>query len=179
MDDLNKANETLSKLKNVRIIYLPPATIAASHAFGKEAEEMASKQLESFITETGLAKIKPDLRWYGFDAPFNDDLEKHGHEFWVTIPDDMDVPAPLIKKHFEGGLYAAHTIAFGAFEEWGDLHEWAMNNPKYEGNGGSKAEECMWGCMEEHLNYINHIGLPSSDYEMQLDLLFPIKERNK
>lgn len=31
MDELNKANETLSTLKNVRIIYLPPCTVAASH----------------------------------------------------------------------------------------------------------------------------------------------------
>lgn len=37
MDDLNKANETLSKLedKDVRIVYLPPMTVAAAHFSGK------------------------------------------------------------------------------------------------------------------------------------------------
>ena len=35
MGDLNKANETLSTLKNVRIIHLPPCTVAASHYFGE------------------------------------------------------------------------------------------------------------------------------------------------
>jgi len=37
---------------------------------------------------------------------------------WVTIPEEMDVPEPIVKKRFEGGLYAAHMIPFGAFEEW-------------------------------------------------------------
>ena len=65
MDDLSKASETLSTLKNVRIIYLPPCTVAVSHYFGENPEANAGKPLEEFIRKTGLQKIKPDLRQYG------------------------------------------------------------------------------------------------------------------
>jgi len=30
----------------------------------------------------------------------------------VTIPDDMEGPEFLVKKHFPGGLYAAYAINF-------------------------------------------------------------------
>jgi len=120
------------------------------------------------------------VRHYGFNAPNPDKTSYHGYEMWVTIPNDMEVPEPIIKKHFEGGLYAAHMIPFGAFEEWGWLSEWVKNNSKYEGRNDEKGPECMWGCLEEHLNYINHIQLPNTEPEgMQIDLLHPIIEYNE
>ena len=44
MDDLNKANETLTILKNVRILYLPPCTVATSHFFGENPEDCIFSQ---------------------------------------------------------------------------------------------------------------------------------------
>jgi DNA-binding transcriptional MerR regulator len=69
MDDLKKANEKLSVIKNARIIYLPPCTVAASHYFGENPEENAGKQLAEFIRSSRLLDIKPDLRQYGFNNP--------------------------------------------------------------------------------------------------------------
>ncbi len=183
MEDLNKANEQLSKLtdKDVRIVYLPPATVASYRYVGDDPEIHCHQVMDKFVLESGLIRKKPDTRHFGFNAPNPvDETGYHGYEVWVTIPDDMEVPAPIIKKHFEGGQYAAHMIPFGNFEEWGWLDEWVQTNPNYEGNNHTKGHECMWGLLEEHLNYVNHVTLPDTEPEgMQLDLLYPVKNRLK
>jgi DNA-binding transcriptional MerR regulator len=182
MEDLNKANEKLTKLadRDVRIVYLPPATVAAYQYIGDEPEMHCNQVIDKFVLESDLVNVKPDLRHYGFNAPNPNETDYHGYEMWVTIPNNMEVPEPIIKKIFEGGLYAAHMIPFGAFEEWGWLSEWVENNSKYEGGRGEKGPECMWGCLEEHLNYINHIHLPNTEPDgMQIDLLHPIIEYTK
>jgi DNA-binding transcriptional MerR regulator len=182
MDKLQKAEEKLSKLSDVRIVYLPPAAVAAAHYIGDEPEEHAGRMLEEFVTQTGLVKLKPDVRQYGFNHPNPvDETNFHGYEFWVTIPEDMEVPPPLEKKRFPGGMYAAHMIPFGNFNEWDWLFEWAMKNGKYEFAGEYTDHDHMFGCLEEHLNLVGHLtGIDTiTNGEMQLDLLIPIKERSK
>lgn len=127
MEKLNKANISLSQPTDIRVIYLPPAAIAAAHYVGDEPENHVNTLLDGFVRENKLHKIKPDLRRYGFNHPNPvDETGYHGYEAWVTIPEDMEVPAPLIKKHFAGGLYAAHMIAFGNFNEWEQLFIWQI-----------------------------------------------------
>ena len=178
MEDLNKATESLSTLKNVRVVHIPPFTVAASHYIGESPEDNAGEQLEKFLKDSNLYKIKPDARVFGFNHPNPvEGNSQYGYEVWVTIPEDMDVPAPLEKKHFNGGLYAAHTIVFPNFHEWEWLLNWVtINNPKYESNSIEDGGECMGGLLEEHINYVYHSNLnwPESD-EHQLDLLFPVK----
>ncbi|HIS69730.1 MAG TPA: effector binding domain-containing protein [Candidatus Gallacutalibacter stercoravium] len=180
MSELNQASKKLDKLtdRDVRIVYLPPATVAAYQYVGEDPEMHCHQVMDKFVVDTGLYKTKPDIRHYGFNAPNPvDESGYHGYEVWVTIPDDMEVPSPIVKKRFEGGLYAAHMIPFGAFEEWGLLCEWVQNSSKYQSNSGNKGSECMWGLLEEHLNYINHVCLENTEPEdLQLDLLHPIKE---
>lgn len=183
MEELNKADEKLNKLtdRDVRIVYLPPATIASSHYIGDEPEYHAAAIMAKFVLDSKLHEIKPDLRQYGFNHPNPGMREdgKHGYEFWLTIPDDMVVPEPLTKKKFAGGLYAAHMIPMGAFEEWGLLDNWLHNNDKYEYRGNGD-ELNMFDFLEEHLNYLNNvIKAVDGCYEIfQLDLLVPIKEKN-
>lgn len=176
MDDLNKANETLSTLKNVRIIHLPPCTVVASHYFGENPEDNAGKQLDEFIRRTELHKIKPDLRMLGFNNPSPKGNETYGYEFWVTIPDDFDVPSPLQKKYFKGGLYAAHCIKMGDFHEWQLLGQWVMNSNEYEYD--AREPFGMNGSLEEHLNaYSYFAGNEKAAQFIQLDLLIPIKAK--
>lgn len=167
--------------RDVRIVYLPPSSVAAYQYVGDEPEMHVNQVVDRFVRESRLAEIKPDVRHFGFNAPNPvDETGFHGYEMWVTIPSDMDVPAPLVKKQFEGGLYAAHMIPFGAFDEWGWLWDWVKNSRKYQGNSGGKGAECMWGLLEEHLNYVNHAGLENSEPDdLQLDLLHPIKLRGE
>ena len=186
MNDLNKASEQLGKLTDrcVRIVYLPPSDIAAYQYAGDEPEGHVGQVVDKFVRESGLAKVKPDLRHYGFNSPDpaeNDPTGYHGYEIWVTIPEGFDVPEPLVKKRFEGGLYGAHMIMMGAFDEWQKVFEWVGSSEKYEYRGDtSKGYENMNGLLEEYLNYYNRVSsiykkLPDAD--TQLDLLVPIKEK--
>lgn len=178
MDTLDKANETLGQAQRIRILRLPPCTVAASHYIGENPETMAGKPLEAFAREAQLYKRKPDARMFGFNHPNpSADAPHYGYEIWVTIPPDMDVPAPLVKKQFEGGLYAAHTIVMGDFHEWELLVKWVtQGNTKYESAALDDMGEVMSGLLEEHLNWAYNVemGWPGGD-ENQLDLLFPVK----
>ena len=181
MDGLNKANEALNKDLNVRIIMLPPFTVASNHVIGHDPEETVDKPIDKFIRDTRLYEIKPDSRYFGFNHPNPGILEEgiHGYEVWVTIPDNMEVPEPLVKKKFEGGLYAALTINFPEFQYWGELEKWVKNSPDYDLNYSEQGLEIMGGCLEEHLNWVysSHMRWPKNGIDGQLDLLMPIKKR--
>ena len=182
MDDLNKANESLSKLRDsdVRIIYLPPMAVAAAYASGQfewGVGPEATGKIEQFVWETGLLKIKPDARGMGFDCSREDLKVRVGamptaYEAWVSIPDDMEVKAPLIKKTFGGGLYAAHVLRDWNFQrDWGLLKAWAAANDKYD-------EDARRPCFEEVLNYYNLMQGGAKMEDTQIDLLLPIKEKD-
>ena len=177
MNDLNQADKALGKLTDVRIIYLPPAAVAASHFIGDEPEAVAGGRIMEFARARNIAAIKPDVRMYGFNHPNPvDETNAHGYEFWLTIPDDMDVPPPLIKKRFEGGLYAAHMIRMGDFQEWQWLDDWVKASEEYEYRG-SGSQENMCDMLEEHLNLYTHLVEGEDDGFMQLDLLIPVRKK--
>ena len=185
MDNLSKASEKINKItdKDVRILYLPPTAVAAAHYVGENPEEGAGRMMDAFIKDSNLEKVYPAARQYGFNHP-NPGIREdglYGYEFWVTIPDEMDIPAPLEKKYFQGGLYAAHMI----FPEdlagtgWHRLITWAYGSKQWEpitdasGNlAGS--QENMNDLLEEHLNYF---GWGTNKDFHQFDLLLPIKKR--
>ncbi len=177
MENLQKAEENM-KLTDVRIVHLPAATVAAARYFGPDPEDHAGLMIADFTREHKLWKTG-DVRLYGFNSP-NPPPEggEYGYEFWVTIPDDMDVPEPLEKKRLEGGTYAAHAIKMGDFHEWQWLFKWANESEEYE-IAGSGTPEDMYGCLEEHLNFYGHIqetteGEPEIP---QLDLLIPVRKK--
>lgn len=181
MNELEKASETLEKNLNVRIVRLPPFTVASNHVIGRDPEETVGDPIDKWIRDSRLYEIKPDSRYFGFNHPNPGILEngEHGYEVWVTIPDDMDVPAPLVKKKFAGGLYAAFTIRFPEFQYWEDLARWAYNSAEYAPDYSEQGDEIMGGCLEEHLNWVYsaHMGWPENGIDGQLDLLLPIKKR--
>ncbi len=179
MDDLKQAEKSLSRLTDVRIIRLPPSAVASAHYIGDEPEAYVTEITDRFVREYDLCRIKPDLRHYGFNHPNpKDESGFHGYEMWVTIPEDLEVPPPLTKRRFEGGLYAAHMIQMGNFHEWEWLFDWVANNEKYVFTGDLKDQEHMCGLIEEQLNYVSHVMQGNrAPEDMQLDLLMPIKER--
>jgi len=185
MVDLDKANEQLNKLTddNIRIICLPPMTVAASHFVGNDPESGAIKRIKDFIRDTELFKIKPDIRYFGFDNnSVQGDKTVSGYEFWVTVPEGMEIPEPLVKKVFNGGLYACYTSNPGVYDDWVLLNEWAKNSEDFEheprephGMGG-----IMGGRLEEHVRqFYNGLKNPKSARWSHADIFLPIKEIDK
>lgn len=187
MEELNQASQKLTQLTDVRIIYLPPMIVAAASATGQDCEGKALSIINRFVMEKDLLKVKPDLRHFGFDCSQGKTGVGEGslkYQVWVSIPDDMDVPEPLVKRSFTGGLYAAHMIKMGDFDHWLLLRDWVMSSDKYTHDWHtircSPYEDDMDRCFEEQLNYWGNLQNADFKHEMmQLDLLFPIKEKKE
>lgn len=180
MSEINHAEQEQWRNLNVRILLLPPMTVAVFHYVGPDPEDHVGDMASRFVQESRLYDVKPDSRMFGFNHPNpSPDKPHYGYEVWLTIPDDMDVPAPGVKKHFPGGLYAAHAIDFGNFHEWGWLAQWVENSPDWAGRGSPEGPENMFGGLEEHLNwvYAAHQGWPENGVPSKIDLLHPIKKR--
>ena len=180
MSEINHAEQEQWRKLNVRILLLPPMTVAAFHYVGPDPEDHAGDMASRFVQESPLYELKPDSRMFGFNHPNpSPDRPHYGYEVWLTIPEDFDVHAPGVKKRFPGGLYAAHAIDFGSFHEWGWLAQWVENNPDWEGNGSPEGPENMFGGLEEHLNwvYAAHQGWPEDGIPGKIDLLHPIRKR--
>lgn len=185
MEQLNQASEKLSRFedKDVRIVYLPPMTVAAAYASGEDCEGKAAGMIRQFVKESGLLRIKPDARSFGFDCS-NGAAEigepSHVYEVWVSVPDDMTIPAPLVKRVFSGGLYAAHVLRAWDFGDWRLLGEWVNASGKYDNDWNSprwtSPETVSGQGFEETLNFYNYVQNGEMK-DLQLDLLFPIKEK--
>ncbi len=65
---MNHPADILPK-KELRILYLPPFTVAASQYIGENPEEGAFAPLDKFIKKTQLYRINPGLRIFGFNNP--------------------------------------------------------------------------------------------------------------
>ncbi|MCL2520891.1 MAG: effector binding domain-containing protein [Spirochaetaceae bacterium] len=175
MEKLNEADKKLSKLTDVRVIYLPPLIVAAVSAAGDNCEDKAIELLDNFVKKNNLHQIKPDIRYFGFDCSQGATAvgeNSHKYQMWVTIPSHIDVPPPYVKRSFNGGLYAAHAIKMGDFDHWTLLNKWIEASAHYESDWQaircSPCEDDMDHCLEEHF---------SGQGDMQLDLLFPIKKK--
>lgn len=179
MQEELEAAEQKKNLSDVRIVHLPAATVAAAHCIGDDPEDRAGQMIADFVRKNRLWEKFPGLRLYGFNHPNpKDETGFHGYEFWVTIPDDFEVTPPLEKKEFAGGTYCAHMIQMGNFHEWAWLENWVQENGEYVYCGSGDPED-MFGSLEEHLNYHDHIQqTPSGEpTTTQLDLLIPVKKR--
>lgn len=178
---MSVTKEMIEKDSCVRILVLPPCTVAAYQYIGEEPESHL-QAMDDFIRNSGLYERKPDARYFGFNHPDPEEGSKvYGYEVWVTIPEDMEVPEPLVKKQFPGGLYAAYAISFPDFFEWQFLFLWAERNELYEPAMTPPEEKNMGGALEEHLNwvYATHMNLTGRGVDGKLDLLLPIRRREK
>lgn len=185
MEDFNGAAKTHIKNSDIRIVQLPPFTVASYHYVGEDPEEHAGDVMSEFVQKSRLYEIKPDSRMFGFNRPNPGVMENglHGYEDWVVIPDDMEVPEPLVKKHFEGGQFAVMAIPFPEFERWGDFINWAENNDMYEPDYSDEELTGEKGLFEEHYNWVwaahnkweveDNAGLGISG----IDLYIPVKRK--
>ena len=170
--------KNMLKDAEVRIVCLPSVAVAAVHitgqnADGAHAEAVSAAILSDFIERTNLGLVYPAARSFGFNNPdaVPDDDPNHGYERWITIPANMEVVAPFIKKRLGGGLYASYRIQYGDWEDkWIALHDWVRESEQYDFRWNTINGVCGW--LEEHLDYGNwHV----QDGVRQIDLMIPIK----
>ena len=177
IDDLNDAYRNLKKAQDVRIVNLLPSTVASMHCISDTPENDAEAWICKFIDSVNLYKIKPDAKLLGFNNPCLNEEGVHGYEMWITIPDDMDVPSPLKKKFFPGGLYGAYTSNPINFDDWSFINNWAEDNDDYEYD--SREPFAMGGNMEDHYNFHNQYNLSQKRAKIaHIDFLIPIKEKD-
>lgn len=183
MGDLHEAEEKLFQLtdKDVRIIYVPSMTVASIYVQGQDehgnhAEVVTDRLMKEFIEKSNLKEVYPEARYFGFNRPDGvpDEDPQHGYENWVSIPEDMEVPAPFVKKSLKGGTYAAHVIAEGAWDEgWMPLHTWVNESPNYDFRWETVEGVCGW--LEESLNRWD--WCQDGSRVNQIDLLMPVQPR--
>lgn len=201
-EDLQVADEKLNKLtdRDVRIVYIPPMTVAACQSDKDEDNEgYCAEQISKFLFDNDLFSVKQDMRSFGFNVFIENKMPETGKaspcwEMWVSIPDDIELPEPLFKRRFHGGLYAAHMIKIGGWDDWGKLVEWGKTNELYDFDWDTRCEPNraylgkrydpvkahMEPTLEEYLNYYNNTQNSNfNSSNMQLDLLLPIKPKGE
>ena len=158
------------KLDNVRIVKIPAMTVASYRAVSSSPENDCSKVFNKFVLENNLHK-RDGFRCFGFNnSSPSEGNPVYGYEVWVTIPDEFIVPQPLVKKQFNGGLYASISTYMNEIgERWQLLYDWCKTSDKYDVDFSFQwLEEC---CMD----FESFISEQVKDNEKQLDLLEPIK----
>ena len=183
MDALNAAMDVLNKPRDVRIVHLPPMTVASVFCTGENPEEQAWQILCDFLRESNLPQIKPDLRCFMLDHS-NAIGKNFGREIFVSIPDDLTLPAPFVKKIFHGGLYAAQFLGKDVPEPFLGMQDWINESDKYQFDWNfarftppiKDITDTFGGIqpvLEEVLNIYN---FQNPQYERQVDALYPIKD---
>lgn len=104
------------------------------------ADSLTVSRINQSVKTSGLLKIKPDARSFGFDCPqvcAENGASSRAYELWVSIPDDMEVAAPFVRRSFHGGLYAAHVLRAWDFGDWRLLRDWVNASGQYESDWGA------------------------------------------
>lgn len=157
MKELHKVSKYITKLDTVRIINLPPMTVASYTYIGDNWEEKAEEKIMAFVQKNKILMQNPTIRHFGFNKPIFQPGKTPGYEIWVTIPNDFEVPFPLVKKQFHGGMYAAHAIKFGQFDHWDLLAQWLEDSEycmDFEDIRSTPKDTNMDRSMEEHLKLL-------------------------
>ncbi len=173
LKDINVASNQLNKLKEkfVRVVSIPSYTVAKASCKIDYRDlndpwkvyTDAKTMINNFIKDTELIKVKPDFRYF-----LSGNAEITSCEIMITIPEALEVPAPLIKHRYYGGLFAAYINTPDNFDDWKILEAWVKNNNDY-----------IWdprtARLEEYINPDNIYNLKKENSEYY-DFLLPIKE---
>jgi len=160
------------RLNNVRIVRLPAMAVASHCAVSATPEADCAKTFDPFVLGNNLRE-RSGFRSFGFNNPDpSEDSPEYGYETWVTIPEDFNVPAPFVKKQFDGGLFASISANLNEIgERWAALYEWCASSDKYDFDPAAQWLE------ELSMDYEDFISDDTPTGDKQLDLLMPIKQK--
>ena len=184
MSDVFKASDVLNRLENVRVIYVPPMTVASVFCDSDDSENKAWQLMIDFIEKSDLITTKPDLRVFKI-AHQNATGDNFGDEVWVSIPANFEIPTHFTRKQFLGGQYAVHVLDNNGFEVALGLQDWINESDKFQydfdGNLARVepplAELESFGGMHLDLSEVlNFNNFKNASFEMQIDYMTPIKD---
>lgn len=184
LSNLLKSADVLNKLDNVRVVYMPPMTVASVYCQGENSEEKAWQAITDFIKENNLIESKPDLRVFKI-AHQNATGEYYGDEVWVSIPEAFTVPSTFTKKRFNGGQYAAHALDNNGFEVALGLQDWINESNRYQYDNDDNLSRCDPPINETHslggmhldlLEVLNFNNFQKPNFEIQIDFMTPVKD---
>jgi len=180
INDLNQAAEVLAKLDNVRVVFVPPMTVASYRHIGERPKENAAKIVDEFVRSSGIYQIKPDIRQLGFNHQTGDEYD--GFEMCVSVPDDMEISAPFVKKRLHGGMYV--TALDINWYDYKRVYAWITDSEQYQYDGDfTRIDPPLQDIVSfaglefnfiEHLNYYYNVQNPNI-CDVQWEMLFPIK----
>lgn len=158
-----------NKAERIRFVRIPKMTVASYRAVSESPENDCSKVMNAFVCDNNLHK-RSGFRHFGFNNPNPaPDRKDYGYEIWVTVPEDMEIPEPLVKKQVTGGLYASISTTMGEIgERWMQLYNRVQADAQYEMD-----TERQW--LEECVDFEAFLA----DTNVQLDLLAPIREKKQ
>lgn len=107
------------------------------------------KVIGKWAKEQGLLN-NPDTFVFGFDNPSPDGKNPvYGYEYWVRIPDGLQVPEPFTRKRFKGGHWAClETDVLHVGADWKRLVRWIEANGR-EWDGCDCLERSYLGTTEK------------------------------
>ncbi|MFX1561336.1 MAG: effector binding domain-containing protein [Promethearchaeota archaeon] len=169
-----RSDETMVKELQVEIVQLEPMTVASVQAISKTPEDDAWKKMVAFAEPRGLLKDLKKNPIFGFNNPNpSAGKEEYGYEFWIRINPKTELEEGVVKKKFDGGLYAVtrcnltKEAASSYLQEHGMLESWAKLDEWFKSSEYKKANH-QW--LEKSVN-------PNKpDEDLLLDLYFPIKK---
>ncbi len=175
---LSERKDTMENLKldnEIRIVCLPKMTFACYSAESTSPENDCNQVMSKFILDNNIKEME-GFRHFGFNNPNpTEGSSVYGYEMWAVIPNEFDVPAPLWKKEFSGGLFASMVCTIADIgDRWQKLYSWTMESTKYEIDYLPGTDRVG---LEETINYDDFNSPKTLPAEMQLDLLIPIKAR--
>ena len=164
-EDLFMRNVTENSSSRVRIIALPPMKVAYHIAIGVSPEEEAMAPVLEWIKDNRLLST---ARFLGGNVkPMPGRPGKlYGYGMCATIPDGVEVPAPLKEMTLPGGLYARYDSSEDVSLSWKTFMRELGENSLYQSDRSRL-------CFEEHIRNEQPDGCGN---EYHLILLEPVKK---
>lgn len=158
----------------IRFRQIPDMTVASIQCVSTSPEKDSLDAVINFIKENNTSGNWSAVRHFGYVPQY----DKGGvadidiFERLVTIPNDMKISKPFVKKIIPGGLYASYTLPLSFFDKAVRLKEAINAMPNYRLITTGKFDH-----IEEYLNG----WLFSSTYadqffaQVQIDILLRVQ----
>ncbi len=117
--------------REVRIEKLRPMRVAWVRSFGTSPEQDAWRLLSAWAKPACLLADPVAHPVFGFNNPAVAPGEpEYGYEFWLAVDADVQPPAHIGVKEFEGGFYAITPCQLGPAmpEVWKALLRWVYTS---------------------------------------------------